>query len=274
MHMIFGWPPNWEVLGAAFIEIVTLYVLIYAVLRFLQGTRGAGVLRGLVFFLVLALLVVVFFIQKLKLYRLEYLMGREVLTVLLLIAVLFQPEVRRLLLRLGERMGEVPLFGWLSHGEPAIAPEIVSAIFTLSERKIGALVVLEREAGLNMIIEGGTPMNAAISSELLITIFWPGSPLHDGAVILRGNRIAAAGCLLPLTEQAGLAKTLGTRHRAAIGITEESDALSIIVSEETQQVSVAHRGQLRVGLDRDELRRVLDETLSEAVPPAPAHTNA
>jgi diadenylate cyclase len=217
----------------------------------------------------MTVLIVVFFVSKLRLFRLEYLIGRDVLTFFLLIAVLFQPEIRRLLLRLGE----APMFRWLFHVEAPIASEIVSAVFTLSQRKIGALIVIEREVGLATVIEGGTPMNAAVSSELIVTIFWPGSPLHDGAVVVRGNRIAAAGCLLPLTEQPGLAKTLGTRHRAAIGITEESDALSIVVSEETRQVSVVHRGQLRMGLDREQLRKVLEESLIETVSAAPANLN-
>ena len=105
-----------------------------------------------------------------------------------------------------------------------------------------------------------------------MTIFWPGSPLHDGAVIIRGNRIAAAACLLPLTEQPGLARTLGTRHRAAIGLTEDSDAISIIVSEETQQVSFVQRGELRMGLDKDQLRKILEEALIETAPAAPSNT--
>jgi len=107
-------------------------------------------------------------------------------------------------------------------------------------------------------------LNAVVTSPLLVTIFWPGSPLHDGAIVIRGNRVAAAACLFPLTEESGLAGTLGTRHRAAIGISERSDAFSIIVSEETQRVSVAYRGQLKIGLDRDQLRRSLEETLLEA----------
>ena len=264
MNPLFGWPPKWSEAWPVIIEIVLLYIVLYAILRFLRGTGGAGVLRGLVFFTIMTLVIVIFFVDKLKLYRIEQLMTEKVLLFLLLIAVLFQPEVRRLLLRLGD----VPMFRWLFRVPSSVVPEIADALFTLSQRRIGALIVLEREVPLGAVLEGGTALNSLVSSELLVTIFWPGSPLHDGAVIVQGDRIAAAGCLLPLTEQPGLAKTLGTRHRAAIGITEESDALSIVVSEETQQVSVAHRGRLTMGLSKDQLRKILEETLTESAPAA------
>lgn len=260
MNPFLAWPPAWSSLLPALLEIGLLYLGVYAILRFLEGTRGFGVLRGLVFWILMTWLVVTLFVEKLRLYRIEYLMGREVFMLILFLAVVFQPEIRRLLLRLGE----APLLYWFK-GEGSIVPEIVEAAFTLSERKIGALIVIEREVRLGSVLEGGTPLNAEISSGLLVTIFWPGSPLHDGAVVIRGNRIAAAGCLLPLTEQPGLAKTLGTRHRAAIGVSEESDALSIVVSEENQAVSLAHRGRLRMGLDREQLRILLEEQLIEAV---------
>ena len=257
---------RWSEVWPALIEIALLFVVLYAILRFLQGTRGAGVLRGLLFFLIMALVLILFFVDKLRLYRIEYILGQDLLIFLLLIVVLFQPEIRRLLLRLGE----APMLGWLFRPEASIVPEILEAVFTLSDRRIGALITIEREVGLGSLIEAGTPLNAAVTRDLLVTIFWPGSPLHDGAVIIRGNRVAAASCFFPLTEQPGIAKTLGTRHRAAIGVTEESDALSVVVSEETQQVSVAHRGQLRMGLDHGQLRAVLEEILIETVPRATA----
>ena len=257
---------RWSEVWPALIEIALLFVVLYAILRFLQGTRGAGVLRGLVFFLIMALVLILFFIDKLRLYRIEYILGQDLLTFLLLIVVLFQPEIRRLLLRLGE----APMMRWLFRPEASTVPEILEAVFTLSNRRIGALITIEREAGLGSLIEAGTPLNATVTRDLLVTIFWPGSPLHDGAVIIQGNRVAAASCFFPLTEQPGIAKTLGARHRAAIGVTEESDALSVVVSEETQQVSVAHRGQLRMGLDRAQLRAILEENLIETVSRAPA----
>ena len=268
MELIRLFASRWSEIWPAIIEIALLFIVLYAILRFLQGTRGAGVLRGLVFFLIMALVLILFFVEKLRLYRIDYILGQDLLIFLLLIVVLFQPEIRRLLLRLGE----APMLNWLFRPEASVVPEIVEAVFTLSNRKIGALIAIEREVGLGSLIEAGTLLNAIVTKELLVTIFWPGSPLHDGAVIIRGNRAAAAGCFFPLTEQPGIAKTLGTRHRAAIGVTEESDALSVVVSEETQRVAVAHRGQLRMGLDREQLRNILEEILIETVSRAPVET--
>jgi diadenylate cyclase len=255
-------------LGPALIEIFCLYLVFYFVLRFLQGTRGAGVLRGLVFFVMMALILVLLFVDSLGLYRIEFLMQSEALLLILLpIVVVFQPEIRRILLRLGE----APLLTRFFRSEDPIVPEIVDAAYSLANRKIGALITIEREVGLGAFVEAGTDLDSHASSHLLVTIFWPGSPLHDGAVIIRGSRVAAAGCVFPLTEQPGIARTLGTRHRAAIGVTEESDAISVVVSEETEQVSVAYRGHLRMGLKPGELRAFLEETLLETTPsPSPA----
>jgi len=253
--------PRWNATWPALLEIAFLFLVFYLILRFLQGTRGAGVLRGLVFLVILAVVLVLVVIKQIRLYRIEYLLNMEVVVFMLFIVVLFQPEIRRLLLRLGE----APTLRWLFRTEAPVVSEIVDAVFTLAERKVGALIAIERDVGLGAFIEAGTHLGAAVSSQLLVTLFWPGSPLHDGAAIIRGNRVAAAGCFFPLTERPGVARALGTRHRAAIGVTEESDALSIIVSEETQKVSVAHRGQLRTDLNRQELRRVLEETLIETV---------
>jgi diadenylate cyclase len=270
LNPFFTWPPDWGALIQALTEIALLWLVVYAILRFLQGTRGFGVLRGLFFWIIITAIVVVLVIQKFNLYRIEYLMGREVLLVFLFLAVLFQPEIRRLLLRLGE----APIMQWMFRGSASIVPEIVEAAFTLSERRIGALMVIEREVGLSTLLEGATLMDSEVSSSLLVTIFWPGSPLHDGAVLIRGNRVAGAGCLLPLTELPGIAKSLGTRHRAAIGVTEESDALSIVVSEETQAVSLAYRGQLRTGLDKEALRSILESHLIETVSSLPGATES
>jgi len=234
--------------------------VLYGILRFLQGTRGAGLLRGLLFFLLMAVVLMLFFVGRLPLYRIQLLVN-PLGVVLAPIIILFQPEIRRFLLRLGE----APIMRLLLRTEAPVVLGIVDGVALLSKRKIGALIAIERDVGLGEYIERGTLLNATVTSELLVTIFWPGSPLHDGAAIIRGNRVAAAGCLFPLTDQPGVARALGTRHRAAIGITEHSDALAIVVSEETRQISVAHRGQLRRGLDRDQLRSVLEETLIETV---------
>jgi len=253
--------PPWHSIWPALIEIALLFGVVYAILRFLEGTRGAGVLRGLVFFIVVALMLILVFVDMFQMHRIRYLLGQDLLMFLLLIVMLFQPEIRRFLLRLGE----APMIRRLFRSEAPVVPAVVEAAFTLAHRKLGGLIAIEREVGLGEYVERGTPLNGVVTSDLLVTIFWPGSPLHDGAVIIRGGRIAAAGCLFPLTDQLAVAKALGTRHRAAIGITERSDAVAVVVSEETREVSVAYRGQLRRGLEREQLRRVLEETLIEAV---------
>ena len=250
------WPQFWP----ALIEIGLLFLVLYGILRFLQGTRGAGLLRGLLFTVMMVVIVTLFFVKQLPLYRLQFLM-QPVGLVLLPIIILFQPEIRRFLLR----MGEAPVMRFLLRTEAPVVVGIVDSVFTLSKRKIGALIAVERDVGLGEYIERGSPLNALVTSELLVTIFWPGSPLHDGAAVIRGNRVAAAGCLFPLTDQTGIGKSFGTRHRAAIGITEHSDSVAIVVSEETQRVSVAHRGKLRVGVERDQLRSILEETLLDTV---------
>lgn len=261
--MLQDWTSWKSIIGPAFIEIFLIFMVLYLVLRFLQGTRGASVFRGLVFFLIMTLVVLLFFVKKWQLYRIEFLMNpQKVLVLLLPILVVFQPEIRRILLRLGE----APLLTKIFRPEAPLVPEIVDAVYKMADRKLGALITIEHDVGLGAFVDAGTRLNARVTSQLLVTIFWPGSPLHDGAVVIRGNRVAAAGCFFPLTEQPGIGRTLGTRHRAAIGVTEESDALSIVVSEETQRVSVAHRGQLRTGLKPDQLRQILEETLMETSP--------
>ncbi len=251
---------DWDAIWPAFLEIVVLFAVLYGILRFLQGTRGAGLLRGLLFALIMGSIVLLFFVRRLPVYRLQFLI-QPLGVVLLPIIILFQPEIRRFLLRLGE----APVMRLLLRSEAPVVVGIVDAAFALSKRKIGALIAVERDIGLGEYIEHGTLLNAKVTSELLITIFWPGSPLHDGAVVIRGHRVAAARCLFPLTDQPGVTRSLGTRHRAGIGITEHSDALAIVVSEESRQVSVAYRGKLRMGLNREQLRRVLEETLTETV---------
>jgi len=256
---LFSWI-DWSAVWPALVEIGLLYLVLYGILRFLQGTRGAGVLRGLLFFVIMAIIMSLFFLRQGGFDRLNTLIP-VLTTILIPLVVLFQPEIRRFLLRLGE----APIMRLLLRTEAPIVIGVVDAVFVMSKRKIGGLIVIEREVGLGEYVERGTPMSAKVTSELLVTIFWPGSPLHDGAAVIRGNRVAAAGCLLPLTDQPDVARTLGTRHRAGIGITEHSDALSIIVSEESQDVSLAYRGKLRAHLDKDQLRRVLEETLIENV---------
>ena len=242
-------------------EILIIFILLYTILKIMQGTHGVGILRGLAFTLVIISVVILFFIKKLELYTVNWLVAEFLPVLLIPIVILFQPEFRRAFIRLGHS----PFFRTFFKSDILIANEIVKAISILSKNKVGGLIAIEREDGLNNYIEGGIKINADISSDLISTIFWPGTPLHDGAVIIQDQKISAAGCLFPLTENANIAKTYGTRHRAGIGITEETDAISIIISEETGRVSISTRGRLREDVNQDALKRTLEELTTETI---------
>ena len=177
------------------------------------------------------------------------------------LVVIFQPELRRMLVRLGQTRW----LGFLGKPRSVALGEVLSAVASMSKRKIGALIAIEREVGLRQVIEGGTRLNAEVTSEILGSIFYPNTPLHDGGVVIRSNRLAAAGCLFPLSENPKLHKELGTRHRAAVGLTEETDAVTVVVSEETGNVSVAVKGDLMYDLSVDELKSVLHNLCYEAM---------
>ncbi len=242
-------------------EIFIIFVVLYTILRIMQGTRGAGILRGLAFSLVIVTIVILFLIKKLELYTVNWLITEFLPVLIIPIIILFQQEFRRALIKLGHR----PFFRMFVKSEIQVAKEIVRAVTALSDNKIGGLITIEREDGLDNYIEGGVKINSNISSDLISTIFWPGTPLHDGAVVVQEMKIAAAGCLFPLTENDNISKSCGTRHRAGIGITEETDALAIIISEETGQISVAVGGTLKEGVTPDILRKVLEEMSTDTV---------
>ena len=225
----------------------------------MQGTRGVGILRGLVFLLVIATVTLLFIIRKFQLYTVDWLLTEFLPWVTIPFIILFQPEFRRALVRLGQN----PFLGAFFRAEAPILEEVVKAAATLSKNRLGGIIAIERKVGLDNFIEGGNRINADLSSDLINTIFWPGSPMHDGAVIVQGNKIAAAGCLLPLSDNPNIDKALGTRHRAGLGLTEETDAISIIVSERTGNVSLAVRGQLSGGYDAQGLRKALDQLLGQ-----------
>jgi len=227
----------------------------------MQGTRGAGILRGLAFTLVIATIIILFFIKKLELYTVNWLITEFLPVLIIPVIILFQPEFRRALIKLGHS----PFFRMFIKAEIHIANEIANTVTALSNKRIGGLITIERGDGLGVYIERGVKINSDISSDLISTIFWPGTPLHDGAVIIQGFKIAAAGCLFPLTENENISKTCGTRHRAGIGITEETDAISIIVSEETGLVSVAVGGVLNEDVTADELKKKLEELSTNTV---------
>jgi diadenylate cyclase len=241
-----------DVLG--WIEIFVLAMMFYYVFRLFKGTRGAAILTGLI--VVFGVLYAITSLSHLDI--LNWLLSRLMLYISLAFLVIFQPEIRRALSKLGRQST------WRSTGissQKNLVDPIMQTVQLLSKRKIGALIAIEREIGMRAVQDTGTSMNSAVSAELLSTIFFPHTPLHDGGVIISGDRICAAGCLFPLSQKAELSKTLGTRHRAAIGITEETDAIVVVISEETGAVSVAYNGRLRRGLSEDRLRRVLSSML-------------
>lgn len=234
------------------IEISILAVAFYYVILFFRGTRSAQVLTGLVVFIALML----FLTHLIRLDTLNWLLQRFTVYLAIALVVIFQPEIRRALAELGKQ----PIFS-ASRAEREVVDAVVEATALLAERKIGALIALEREIGTRSVQETGKRIDAQISAELLASLFFPHTPLHDGGVIVRGDRIAAAGCVFPLSQQDGLSRALGTRHRAAIGLTEETDAIVVAVSEETGTISVAYNGRLSRGFDEERLRRLLTAML-------------
>ncbi len=231
------------------IDILAVAILIYQLLVIVRGRRAAYVLSGL---WVLTVIYLIAMYAHLELLR-SVLAALAPYTAIALI-VMFQSEIRRLLARIG-RSRWLGLGGQLERRE--IVDEILLALEQMSELKTGALIVVERDIGLRTFIESGVALNANVSRDLLCAIFHPGGALHDGAVILQGEHIAAAACFLPLTMNPGLLRKLGTRHRAAIGITEESDCLAIVVSEETGHVSMSARGELESDVSIDRVRERL-----------------
>jgi diadenylate cyclase len=234
------------------LDILVVAFIIFQILMLIRGTRAVQLVIGL--FLLFAAYIVS---RWLGLYTLQWLLSYVGLVVPIALLVLFQPELRRMLEQLGR--GSVSLVGFTPHGldrEAAIrlVNDVARAARILGSRKIGALIVLERHVGLQDFIETGIRVDAVVTVQLLINVFFPNTPLHDGAVIIRGNRLVAAGCLLPLSERPGLIRPLGTRHRAAIGLTEVTDALAVVVSEETGTLSLAVEGRLDRGLTEEELK--------------------
>jgi diadenylate cyclase len=194
--------------------------------------------------------------QIFELYTLDWLIHSFWSQIVLALVILFQPEIRRTLARVGERHP----FRWLSEVEGSkFIEETVKAAVNMANKRIGALIVLERESDLSNIVEMGTELDAKVTKEILVSIFLPYSPIHDGAAIIRNSRIVSAGCFLPLTLSSNLSKTLGTRHRAAVGLTEECDAVAIVVSEETGEISVVMNGAIEHNADAPALRKTISD---------------
>ena len=225
-----------------------------------RGTRGANILKGIIFLFAIAFLGVLYVANSLELDQIKVMLMWALGLVPIALIIIFQLEIRRGLSRLAQSPLISPLIRIQSR---KVVDELVQAAGRLSKNRIGALVVVERDVRLGDDVDAGAPVEAIMTSELLETIFYPGTPLHDGGVIIQGDRIAAAGCFFQLTDDHSVSSTMGTRHRAAIGVTEESDAVAIVVSEETGRISVVVHGKLTPDLSRDSLERLLYELLSE-----------
>lgn len=236
------------------LDILLVAVILYRVLLIIKGTKAAQMLIGLG-----VLLLAFLFSGYTGLYTMDWLIQSLWAQIALALVILFQPEIRKALAQMGK-----------ARFLPALTPaeelksleEIVRASQALANRKMGALIVIERETSLKDFVEIGTPLDAKVSKELLLSIFHLTSPIHDGAVVIKGNRVIAAGCFLPLTLSAELSKGLGTRHRAGIGLTEETDAVAVIISEETGSIATAMGGKLEKNVDMGSLREFLTEVFA------------
>ena len=234
-----GW---WDLLDIAIVAI-----LLYEFLKLIRGTRAVQMAAGSLIILGL------FYVSRLApLQTLNWMIRNVLVYVAFAAIVIFQSDIRRAL----AHFGQAPFFRYFNRAEAAdeTIEEIVVASTMLSAQKIGAIVAVEREIGLRNYIESGIPLDATLTYDLLVTIFQPGSPLHDGAVIIQEGRVAAAACFLPLTVNPRVSREMGTRHRAAIGLTEEGDAVAVVVSEETGTIALALDGQIDRGLTADQLR--------------------
>jgi diadenylate cyclase len=234
------------------LDIFLVALVFFAVLALVRGTQAVVLLRGVI----LLVIIIAVLTSFLRLSAFSWLLRNAVPALLLAVPVIFQPELRRVLERLG-RASTLQIFG----GRESEAVAVIQALAVTAERlaaqRVGGLMVIEREAGLQEYIDTGVRLDALVSAELLTQIFYVNTPLHDGAVILRGNRLAAAGCVMPLSTSTALDKQMGLRHRAAMGISEVSDAVAVVVSEETGTISVAHNGRIIRRLDAGRLKNIL-----------------
>lgn len=234
------------------IDVLVIGTIIYYFLRFIKGTRALQMMVGLIIIFVVAFIAEFFSLQGFS-----WIMTAFKTAWIVAFVILFQPEIRSAL----ATIGKARFLRAFIREEESIITEIANGAIELSEKGIGGLIVIEREIGLKNYIDTGIALDAKVKSDLISTIFTPYSPLHDGAVIIRSNTIVAASCILPLSDNPDLPHTMGTRHRAALGITEETDAVAIVVSEETRKISIAHERTLTTDIPReglkDELKKVL-----------------
>ena len=238
------------------LDIALVFIIVYVVLKLFRGTRAVPTLVGMV---ILALLYWLAVVQELS--TLEFVLRYAVGFIGIAIIVLFQSEIRQALMYFANRLRFPILKNQRGQFGGSVYDEIVLAVTTLATEKTGALIVIERNVGLRNFIDAGVQLDARISYDLLVSIFHPETPLHDGAVVIQNERIAAASVFLPLTKNPEISRELGTRHRAAIGITEGSDAISLVVSEETGLVTYVEGGKVRRNIEATQLRKVLLEAL-------------
>ncbi|MDO5754692.1 MAG: diadenylate cyclase CdaA [Tissierellia bacterium] len=240
------------------VDILIVSIIIYKTYNLIKETRAEQLIKGL-----LAIFLVKLASDWLELYTISWILDQLTTYGIFTIIIVFQPELRRMLEYIGRsNIWKKSFIDIRGEEVNKIVEEIIRAVASLSRQKIGALIVFERKTGLTEVAETGTRLDSQISSELLINIFIPNTPLHDGAVIIKGSKIRAAACFLPLTTNKTISKELGTRHRAAMGVSEKSDCLSLIVSEETGSISVAENGKIDRYLDIETLREILTDLYS------------
>lgn len=248
LNRLAGYSP-WVVL----VQLILIGIVVWWVMKFLRGTRGAGLVKGA------AVLVAIFYLgirllpKNDEWKRLEFLFGRFLLFALVALAIAFQPELRRALIQIGQAR----IFRGARGQVQAAVDALVESAAYLSRNKIGALIAVERSVGLAALIQTGTVLEARLHPALLNSIFYPGTALHDMGVVVRGDRVIAAGCQFPLAESEDVDRSLGSRHRAALGLAKDSDAVVMVVSEESGRVSLAYEGQLHIGLEPENLREML-----------------
>mgnify|MGYP001205234074 FL=1 len=246
---------NWLRIG---VDIALVWYVLYKLIMIVRGTKAIQLLKGIFVVIIVWLLSILFDLQTI-----QWLTNQAILWGFLVIIILFQPELRRAL----EQLGRGSLFTRSAKEEESlerVIEAIVNSCIYMAKRRIGALITIERETGIDDYAETGIYINGHLSHQLLTNIFTPNTPLHDGAVIIKGEEIVAAACYLPLSESAQLSKELGTRHRAAMGISEVTDALTIVVSEETGQIASTKNGEMRRDLNEEELRNFLYYNLSQS----------
>ncbi len=258
LHRVAANPP-WIVV----VELLSIGLVVWWVVDFLEGTRGERLFRGVIFLLVAGVLILNLVVERLPFERLQYLYKGFLIAVMIVAVAAFQPEIRRVLIQIGQPR----IWMGSSHQLSRTVEELISAVTQLSAARIGAIIVLEREVALGEFIETGSRLDARVTADLLKSIFYPGTALHDMAVVIRNDRIVAARVQLPLAEAGTVdGVELGSRHRAALGITAGSDALCLVVSEETGTISVAHEGKLNRNVTESQIRSYLATTMGEGMP--------